>query len=114
MYLTFAGVVSAVKDQGHCGSCWAFAATATVESHVALATGLLFDLSTQQLAMCAPNDDHCGGVGKCEGSTAELAFQYLTGSKGFYQEYQYSYASYYGKKYAAQYFDCSLWLVCAM
>lgn len=43
------GIVSAVKDQGHCGSCWAFASTAVVESHVAKATGLLFDLSVQQV-----------------------------------------------------------------
>ena len=54
-------VVSSVKDQGHCGSCWAFAATATLESQVALKTGLLFDLSPQQIAMCSPNPNHCGG-----------------------------------------------------
>ncbi len=48
------GIVSAVKDQGHCGSCWAFASTAVIESHVAKSTGLLFDLSPQQIAMCAP------------------------------------------------------------
>jgi cathepsin L len=92
-----------VKDQGHCGSCWAFASTATVESHVALSTGLLFDLSVQQMAMCAPNVNECGGVGKCEGSTAELAFEYVTGSRGLYQEYQYGYESYYGKDY-----ECAL------
>lgn len=51
------GVVSAVKDQGHCGSCWAFASTAVIESHVAISTGLLFDLSVEQMAMCAPNPD---------------------------------------------------------
>jgi cathepsin L len=90
-----------VKDQGHCGSCWAFASTATIESYVALSTGLMFDLSVQQMAMCAPNPDKCGGVGKCEGSTAELAFEYVTGSKGMYQEYQYGYESYYGTD-----FDC--------
>lgn len=49
------------------------------------------------MAMCAPNPDACGGTGKCEGSTAELAFEYLTGSTGMYQEYQYSYTSYYGE-----------------
>lgn len=49
------------------------------------------------MAMCAPNPDACGGTGKCEGSTAELAFEYVTGSKGMYQEYQYSYTSYYGE-----------------
>jgi cathepsin L len=93
------GAVSTVKDQGHCGSCWAFASTATIESHVALATGLMFDLSVQQMAMCAPNPDHCGGIGQCEGSTAELAFDYVTGSDGMYQEYQYPYESYYGTDY---------------
>jgi cathepsin L len=67
------GIVSAVKDQGHCGSCWAFASTATIESHVAKATGLLFDLSVEQMAMCAPNPDKCGGTGGCEGSTSEIA-----------------------------------------
>eukprot|EP01038_Epipyxis_sp_PR26KG_P006727 gene6727-9220_t len=94
------GIVSAVKDQGYCGSCWAFASTATIESHVAKASGLLFDLSVQQMAMCAPNPDSCGGTGGCAGSTAELAFDYVTSSKGLYQEYQYSYASYYGKDFA--------------
>jgi len=46
--------------------------------------------------MCAPNVEHCGGVGGCEGSTAELAFEYLSGSEGMYEEFQYSYTSYYG------------------
>lgn len=60
-----AGIVSAVKDQGGCGSCWAFASTATIESHGAIASGDLFDLSTQQMAACAPNPDDCGGFGNC-------------------------------------------------
>lgn len=93
------GVVSAVKDQGHCGSCWAFASTATIESHVAISSGLLYDLSVQQMAMCAPNPDQCGGIGGCQGSTAELAFTYLSGSKGMFQEFQYGYASYTGVDY---------------
>eukprot|EP01031_Cornospumella_fuschlensis_P043086 gene43086-52656_t len=94
------GIISPVKDQGHCGSCWAFASTAVVESYVAQASGLLFDLSVQQMAMCAPNPDQCGGSGGCNGATAELAFDYVTGSAGLFQEYQYSYASYYGQNYA--------------
>jgi cathepsin L len=94
-----ADIVTAVKDQGHCGSCWAFASTAVIESHVAKSTGLLFDLSVQQMAMCAPNPNHCGGTGGCAGSTAEIAFDYVTKSDGLYQEYQYSYSSYYGKDY---------------
>lgn len=91
------GVVTAVKDQGHCGSCWAFASTAVIESHVALSTGLLFDLSPQQIAMCAPNPNHCGGTGGCQGATSEIAFDYVSGSNGLFQEFQYPYLSYYGQ-----------------
>ncbi len=76
------GVVSAVKDQGMCGSCWAFASTETVESHAAIASGTLFQLSTQQMAACSPNPDQCGGTGNCHGATAEVAFDYVAHSTG--------------------------------
>ena len=49
---------------------------------MAQASGMLFDLSVQQMAMCAPNPDQCGGSGGCNGATAELAFDYVTGSAG--------------------------------
>ena len=89
-------VVSPVKDQGQCGSCWAFASTATIESHVALNSGLLFDLSPQQIASCAPNPDSCGGTGGCYGATAEIAFDYVANSDGIVQEFQMPYYSYFG------------------
>lgn len=90
-------VVSSVKDQGHCGSCWAFAATATLESHVAIQSGLLFDLSPQQLAMCSPNPHSCGGTGGCEGATAEIAFDYVANSNfGLLESYELGYSAYYG------------------
>lgn len=88
-------VVSSVKDQGHCGSCWAFAAAAVLESQVALTTGLLFDFSPQQIAMCSPNPNHCGGSGGCDGATAEIAFDYLATS-GILEEYELGYNAYYG------------------
>lgn len=94
------GIVSAVKDQGHCGSCWAFASTAVLESSLAKNSGLLFDLSVQQMAMCAPNPDKCGGTGGCEGSTAELAFDYVAKSGGMLEEFQLGYGAYFGNESA--------------
>ena len=93
-------VMSAVKDQGRCGSCWAFASTAVIESHVAISTNKLFDLSPQQIAACAPNPSHCGGAGNCQGATAELAFDYVASSAGLLEEFQYPYVSYYGIEYS--------------
>jgi len=71
-----AGVVTAAKDQGGCGSCWAFSGTESIESHLAIATGELLELSPQLYVSCAPNPDSCGGTGGCQGSTMELLFNY--------------------------------------
>jgi cathepsin L len=71
------GAVSPVKDQGGCGSCWAFATVETVESALQIATGKLLTLSPQNVVSCTPNPDHCGGTGGCNGATAELGFQYI-------------------------------------
>mmetsp|Transcript_8069 Transcript_8069/g.24938 ORF Transcript_8069/g.24938 Transcript_8069/m.24938 type:complete len:387 (-) Transcript_8069:33-1193(-) len=73
-----AGVVTAVKDQGQCGSCWAFASTESIESYVALATNETPPvLAPQQLVSCAANPYECGGQGGCEGSIPELAFSFV-------------------------------------
>lgn len=89
------GVVTAVKDQGHCGSCWTFAAAETLESHVALATGALFTLSEQEFVSCVPDPQDCGGTGGCEGATAELAFGYAV-ENGLVSEWTTPYTSYTG------------------
>jgi len=69
-------VVTPVKGQGSCGSCWAIAASAVMESFIAIKTGLLFELSPQQITSCAPNPKKCGGQGGCQGATVELGFEY--------------------------------------
>jgi len=48
------GNVGPVKDQGQCGSCWAFSATGTVESSISIARGTSpVSLSEQQLVSCS-------------------------------------------------------------
>mmetsp|Transcript_42196 Transcript_42196/g.49303 ORF Transcript_42196/g.49303 Transcript_42196/m.49303 type:complete len:420 (+) Transcript_42196:93-1352(+) len=89
-------VVSAVKDQGGCGSCWAFAATAVLESHIAIETGTLFNLSPQEFVSCMPNEDHCGGTGGCMGGTTDMAYDWMIASGGIVEEYQMGYTSYHG------------------
>jgi len=96
------GVVSNVKDQGHCGSCYAFATTETVESHAALATGLLPVLSPQQLTSCSPNPLSCGGVGGCQGSIPEVAYNYIQ-LYGMTTEWQMPYTSYHGGNAKCEY-----------
>lgn len=90
------GIVSPVKDQGQCGSCWTFATAETLESHWASATGNLAILSEQQILDCTPNPDQCGGTGGCAGGTAELAMQRIMDLGGLSTEWTYSYNSYYG------------------
>lgn len=74
-------VVTPVKNQGGCGSCWAFSAIESVESHYAIATGKLLTLAPQAYVDCVQNPSDCGGTGGCEGATMELAFN-LTAEKG--------------------------------
>jgi cathepsin L len=83
-------VVTPVKNQGGCGSCWAFSATETVESNVAINTGTLLELAPQQYVDCVENPRKCGGTGGCEGATQWLAFNYSIGA-GLTTEKNYPY-----------------------
>jgi len=75
------GVVTPVKDQGGCGSCWAFAATECVESHYNIASGSQAILAPQYYVNCVVNENECGGSGGCQGAIAQLAFN-LTAKVG--------------------------------
>jgi len=57
------GAVNPVKNQGSCGSCWAFSTTGTMEGAVQIATKTLPNFSEQQLVDCAktPNTKGCSG-----------------------------------------------------
>jgi cathepsin L len=89
-------VVTAVKDQGRCGSCWSFAAAETLESYHAIAHQQLAVLSEQQILDCTPNPQHCGGTGGCGGGTVELAYAQIKVTGGLASEWTYPYNSYYG------------------
>lgn len=97
------GLGSAVKDQGHCGSCFAFAASAMLEDYLYLSSGLMYDLSPQMAASCTPTPGNCGGSGGCSGSTAEIVFDNIANGSGkMAQEFQYGYRSYMGEDFACE------------
>jgi hypothetical protein len=64
--------VNEVKDQGSCGSCWAFSAIGSIESAFAIKNGTLPNLSEEQLVQCSKGF----GNGGCSGGLMEYAFKY--------------------------------------
>jgi cathepsin H len=82
-------VVTPVKNQGNCGSCWSFSTTGALESHWALTTGTRPppELSEQQLVDCAGAFKNYG----CDGGLPSQAFEYIKYAGGLTSESQYPY-----------------------
>merc|ERR1719265_1285334 len=55
------GAVTPVKDQGDCGSCWAYSTTEQIESNYQLAGNALTEFSPQQIISCDKSDLGCNG-----------------------------------------------------
>jgi len=81
------GIVSPVKNQGHCGSCWTFSTTGALEAAYALEFGSILSLSEQQLVDCAQAFDNHG----CSGGLPSHAFEYVKYNGGIDLEVMYPY-----------------------
>jgi C1A family cysteine protease len=79
-----------VKDQGQCGSCWAFSATEQVESMAIKARKMTTKdaLSVQQIVSCDKNKDE-----GCNGGDTKTAYRYIIKDKGLEPESAYKYTS---------------------
>ncbi|KAM1022196.1 hypothetical protein FF1_043114 [Malus domestica] len=83
------GAVNPIKDQGSCGSCWAFSTISAVEGVNKLVTGDLISLSEQELVDC----DTTYNEG-CNGGLMDYAFEFIIKNGGIDSEEDYPYKGY--------------------
>ena len=86
------GAVTPVKNQGQCGSCWAFSTTGAVEGIVAIKSGELIPLSEEELVSCS----HEGNNG-CNGGLMDNAFKWIVKNRGIDREDDWPYEAEAGK-----------------
>jgi len=85
------GMVTPVKDQAQCGSCWAFSATEEIESAWLMAGNKQQILAPQQIVSCDKTDDGC------DGGDTPTAYKYVKKAGGMVSAKTYPYSSGKGK-----------------
>jgi len=80
-------VVTKVKDQGQCGSCYAFSATGSMESIYAIKNNHLRNISEQEIVDCSGAEGNQG----CFGGFMNQVFQYVIDNNGICSEQEYPY-----------------------
>jgi Papain family cysteine protease len=89
-----------VRNQGSCGSCWAFSAVATLERHYFVSKGVQIDFSQQQMVDCSYQ------YSGCMGGTEVRAFRYVAAS-GIQNAASYPYIA--RKNVCSRQADKSIW-----